>query len=120
VDYFERVYNTIRLFDILKELASCRYGWGISTHRLATIGFPIQTDFNQAKKRQHRNISCRRTPDLYQTSSSQILHLDIEPDLMGILETGGRLYDWLNFVASGLGERNSGGFQLPLTKQKYF
>ncbi|MDB5012931.1 MAG: xylose isomerase [Daejeonella sp.] len=93
----ERVDYTKRLFDILKELLPSGMDGGISTSPLTyRHWFGHSPDaLNEAKEKATRNILqvVEQLIQIKQTTN-QVLHLDIEPEPDGLLETGDEFIDW--------------------------
>ncbi|MDB5120762.1 MAG: xylose isomerase [Sphingobacteriales bacterium] len=93
----ERVDYTKRLFDILKELLPTGMDGGISTSPLTyRHWFGHSPDaLNEAKEKATRNILqvVEQLIQIKQTTN-QVLHLDIEPEPDGLLETGDEFIDW--------------------------
>jgi hypothetical protein len=95
----ERVDYTKRLFDILKKLLPAGMDGGISTSPLTYrhwFGHSPEA-LNQAKEKATRNI-LQVVEQLVQIkeATGQILHLDIEPEPDGLLETGNEFVDWFD------------------------
>jgi hypothetical protein len=92
----ERKDYTIRLFHILKALLPQGMDGGISTSPLSyRHWFKNETDFNNAKEAATLNIIT--VIGLLMTihqETGQLLHLDIEPEPDGLLETGREFIDW--------------------------
>ena len=93
----ERVEYTKRLFNILKELLPAGMDGGISTSPLTYrhwFGHSPEA-LKQAKETATRNI-LQVVEQLIQIkkSTNQVLHLDIEPEPDGLLETGDEFIDW--------------------------
>jgi hypothetical protein len=87
---------TVRLFHILKALLPEGMDGGISTSPLSyRHWFKNEVDFNTAKKAATLNIITiiGLLMTIHQ-ESGQLLHLDIEPEPDGILETGREFIDW--------------------------
>ncbi|WEK18919.1 MAG: metabolite traffic protein EboE [Candidatus Pedobacter colombiensis] len=92
----ERRDYTIRLFHILKALLPEGMDGGISTSPLSyRHWFKNDADLSAAKKAATLNIITviRELIAIHQ-ESGQLLHLDIEPEPDGILETGREFIDW--------------------------
>lgn len=92
----ERKNYTIRLFHILKSLLPEGMDGGISTSPLSyRHWFKTTEDFETAKKAATLNI-IEVAKILIQISqeTNQLLHLDIEPEPDGLLETGREFIDW--------------------------
>ncbi|WP_316813608.1 metabolite traffic protein EboE [Pedobacter heparinus] len=92
----ERVAYTIRLFHILKLILPEGMDGGISTSPLSyRHWFKTETDFNLAKKNATLNIiAVIRELVVICQETGQWLHLDVEPEPDGILETGREFIDW--------------------------
>ncbi len=92
----ERVAYTIRLFHILKSVLPEGMDGGISTSPLSyRHWFKTETDFNLAKKNATLNIiAVIRELVVICQETGQWLHLDVEPEPDGILETGREFIDW--------------------------
>ncbi|SMC69786.1 metabolite traffic protein EboE [Pedobacter nyackensis] len=93
---FERKAYTIRLFHILKSLLPEGMDGGISTSPLSyRHWFKGEIDLEAAKKTATLNIlAVVRDLITISQESGQLLHLDIEPEPDGILETGREFIDW--------------------------
>jgi hypothetical protein len=92
----ERKNYTIRLFHILKSLLPEGIDGGISTSPLSyRHWFKTSSEFEAAKQTATLNI-IEVVKILIEISkeSNQLLHLDIEPEPDGILETGREFIDW--------------------------
>lgn len=92
----ERKDYTIRLFQILKSLLPTGMDGGISTSPLSyRHWFKTTADFNAAKHTATLNIiEVAKALHEIQVETGQLLHLDIEPEPDGILETGREFIDW--------------------------
>lgn len=111
----ERVEYTIRLFDILKELLPDGMEGGVSTAPLS-YRYWFNDDLKQVRDLATENIlhvsehliSIRR-------ETGKVLHLDIEPEPDGVLETGGEFIEWFRTVLLPAGLRRiSNAFSVPL------
>lgn len=92
----ERKEYTIRLFHILKSLLPEGMDGGISTSPLSyRHWFKTSSDFEASKQTATLNI-IEVVKILIEISkeNNQLLHLDIEPEPDGILETGREFIDW--------------------------
>lgn len=92
----ERIEYTIRLFKILAELLPQGMEGGISTSPLSyRHWFPTEELSEQAKKTATHNIILV-AEELYKFKISRgvRMHLDIEPEPDGLLETGPEFIDW--------------------------
>lgn len=92
----ERKDYTIRLFHILKLLLPAGMDGGISTSPLSyRHWFKTAADFDAAKHTATLNIIevAKILHEIYR-ETGQLLHLDIEPEPDGILETGREFIDW--------------------------
>ena len=101
----ERVDYTIRLFDILKELLPAEMEGGISTSPLSyKYWHNGDTALQTAAKTATENIIkvIIHLIEIY-NGAGQILHLDIEPEPDGILETGEEFIHWFmhNLLPAG-------------------
>ena len=102
----ERVEYTLRLFIILKSLLPEGMDGGISTSPLSyRHWFAHSSDaLVEAKEKATRNIlKIVEQLILIKQTSSQILHLDIEPEPDGLLETGGEFIEWFEFYLVPIG-----------------
>jgi len=92
----ERVEYTIRLFQILKDLLPAGTVGGISTSPLSYKHWFKQSDaLKNARKLCTNNIVliAENLIEIHQ-STGKILHLDIEPEPDGMLETGKEFIHW--------------------------
>ncbi len=92
----ERVAYTSRLFDILTELLPAEMDGGVSTSPLSyKYWHKTEGDLRNAVLKATDNIVkvIIHLIDIYYTTG-KILHLDIEPEPDGILETGPEFIDW--------------------------
>ena len=91
----ERVAYTIRLFNILEVLLPDGMEGGISTSPLSykywNEGAKQQTVFEQATKNILQAIDHLVT---IKNKTGKVLHLDIEPEPDGLLESGPGFFDW--------------------------
>jgi len=92
----ERKDYTIRLFHILKSLLPTGMDGGISTSPLSyRHWFKNAADFDTAKQTATLNIlEVVKVLIGIGNETGQLLHLDIEPEPDGILETGREFIDW--------------------------
>ena len=93
----ERLEYSIRLFDILKQLLPEGMDGGVSTSPLSyRYWFSESPDaLERAKEKATRNIiKVAEHLISIRKQTSQILHLDIEPEPDGILETGAEFIEW--------------------------
>lgn len=92
----DRVTYTIRLFNILASLLPTGMEGGISTSPLSyRYWFNTAEELLEAKKIATQNI-LRVAEHLYQLKLNKgiSMHLDIEPEPDGLLETGNEFIDW--------------------------
>lgn len=92
----ERVEYTLRLFGILKELLPEGMDGGVSTSPLSyRHWFDDKAKLQQAKEKATTNI-LKIAAELINIKqvTGQVLHLDIEPEPDGILETGTEFIEW--------------------------
>lgn len=109
----ERSSYTIRLFHILRSLLPEGMDGGISTSPLSyRHWFENSEKFAAAKQTATLNVISviEELIDIYK-ETGQLLHLDIEPEPDGILETGREFIDWFENDLLVLG--------IPLFVQKY-
>lgn len=92
----ERRDYTIRLFHILKSILPEGMDGGVSTSPLSyRHWFKNSEEFNTAKRASTLNvIAVIEELILIHGETGQLLHLDIEPEPDGILETGREFIDW--------------------------
>jgi hypothetical protein len=103
----ERVEYTIRLFQILKDLLPPEMDGGISTSPLSYKHWYKSDDsFKSAMKLSTDNI-VHVAENLMQInrSTGKILHLDIEPEPDGMLETGKEFIEWFNIYLLAHGSK---------------
>lgn len=102
----ERKDYTIRLFHILKALLPADMDGGISTSPLSyRHWFEHKEDFDAAKQTATLNIiEVVKVLININKETGQVLHLDIEPEPDGILETGPEFIDWFeqDLLKSGI------------------
>lgn len=92
----ERVDYTIRLFHILSDLLPEGMDGGVSTSPMSyRLWFTTQEQANKARGAATKNI-IRIIESLIQMhqSTGKLLHLDIEPEPDGLLETGKEFIEW--------------------------
>lgn len=92
----ERIDYTIRLFEILKDLLPGETDGGISTSPLSyKLWYKNEDALKNARKICTNNIVivAEKLIEIYQ-STGKILHLDIEPEPDGMLETGQEFLHW--------------------------
>ncbi|MCW3107041.1 MAG: xylose isomerase, partial [Segetibacter sp.] len=92
----DRVEYTKRLFNILAELLPGNMDGGVSTSPLSyRYWFPSDDALGLAKEIATNHILeiAEQLIDIYR-STGKILHLDIEPEPDGILETGKEFFEW--------------------------
>lgn len=92
----ERMDYTIRLFHILKSILPAGMDGGISTSPLSyRHWFKNTEEFNRAKQASTLHVIAviEELIGIHQ-ETGQLLHLDIEPEPDGILETGREFIDW--------------------------
>lgn len=101
----ERKDYTIRLFHILQALLPAGMDGGISTSPLSyRHWFKNMEDFDAAKHTATLNIiEVAKVLIDISKETGQWLHLDIEPEPDGILETGREFIDWFEHDLLGLG-----------------
>lgn len=95
----ERVEYTLRLFHILTALIPEGMDGGVSTSPLSyKLWFTNQGQLNEAKENATKNI-IRIIENLIQIhqSTGKLLHLDIEPEPDGLLESGTEFIDWFEY-----------------------
>jgi len=92
----DRVEYTIRLFDILAKLLPDKIDGGVSTSPLSyKYWFSTLEELSAAKEKATQNVLkvTRHLIDIKKTTG-KILHLDLEPEPDGFLETGAEFIDW--------------------------
>ncbi|NQX40870.1 hypothetical protein SAMN05421820_104275 [Pedobacter steynii] len=92
----ERKDYTIRLFHLLKDLLPAGMDGGVSTSPLSyRHWFKDKNDFDSAKQAATLQIIAvvKELIGIHR-ETGQVLHLDIEPEPDGILETGREFIDW--------------------------
>lgn len=92
----ERVDYTLRLFQILAELLPEGMDGGISTSPLSYRHWFSTDDLTQKAKEKATKHIIEVAGELYKIKSERgiSMHLDIEPEPDGLLETGGEFIDW--------------------------
>ncbi len=92
----ERLDYSIRLFDILKNLLPDGMDGGVSTSPMSyRYWFDTSDALEQAiEKATHNILKVAEHLISIRRKTSQIMHLDIEPEPDGILETGEEFIDW--------------------------
>lgn len=92
----ERVDYTLRLFQILAELLPEGMEGGISTSPLSYRHWFSTDDLTQKAKEKATKHIIEVAGELYKIKSERgiSMHLDIEPEPDGLLETGGEFIDW--------------------------
>ncbi|MEO5998121.1 MAG: metabolite traffic protein EboE [Chitinophagaceae bacterium] len=92
----DRLNYTLRLFEILSHLLPGDMDGGISTSPLSyRYWFASADDLEAAKKEATTNIlKIAEYLIAISTSTGKLLHLDIEPEPDGILESGQEFIDW--------------------------
>jgi len=103
----KRVEYSIRLFDILKELLPEVMDGGVSTSPLSyRYWFNSSEVLTAVKEKATRNIlKVAEHLISIRKSTSQILHLDIEPEPDGILETGEEFIEWFESFLLPIGRK---------------
>ena len=93
----ERVEYTLRLFQILSELVPENIDGGISSSPLSYRHWHSDDAMNQVKKKSAENI-LKIVEQLIHIKQKtlKVLHLDIEPEPDGVLETGDEFIDWFD------------------------
>lgn len=104
----ERVDYTLRLFDILVALLPPHLDGGVSTSPLSyRHWFPTAGQTNALKQTATANILmvAEQLISIHKTTG-KLLHLDIEPEPDGIIESGREFIDWYNdyLLAEGTGK----------------
>jgi hypothetical protein len=105
----DRIFYTIRLFDILEKLLPSGMEGGISTSPLG-YRHHYDTDIKKAKAIRLATENVIKVAEhlmLIKESTGKSLHLDIEPEPDGLLETGEEFIDWYE------------GSLLPLAKKHF-
>ena len=93
----ERVDYTIRLFEILKQLLPAGMDGGISTSPLTYrhwFGHSAEAVQEVMTKTTLNILKVVERLVLTKQATSQVLHLDIEPEPDGLLETGNEFINW--------------------------
>jgi hypothetical protein len=92
----ERVDYTLRLFHILSALLPADMDGGVSTSPLSyRLWFTTKEQLDDCRETSTKNIIyvIENLIEIHQ-STGKLLHLDIEPEPDGILETGEEFLDW--------------------------
>ncbi len=102
----ERVEYTLRLFHILTALIPEGMDGGVSTSPLSyRLWFTMQEQTSKARDIATKNIICiiENLIQIHQ-STGKLLHLDIEPEPDGLLETGNEFIEWFenDLLPSGI------------------
>jgi len=91
----ERVEYTLRLFDILKELLPEGMDGGVSTSPMSyRYWFSTAEKLSNAREAATNNILDVVEYLIEHSSPEKILHLDVEPEPDGVLETGDEFIEW--------------------------
>ena len=92
----ERVDYTIRLFHILSALLPANMDGGVSTSPLSyRLWFTTKESLDNCRETATKNvIHVIENLILIHKSTGKLLHLDIEPEPDGLLETGEEFLDW--------------------------
>ena len=102
----ERVTYTLRLFKILKELLPEGMDGGISTSPLSyRHWFHNEEELQKAKELATNNIvQVVENLIVIHATTGKLLHLDIEPEPDGMLQTGDEFIQWFenNFLPVGI------------------
>jgi len=100
----DRVFYTQRLFLILSELLPENMNGGISTSPLSYRHWFTKDTIREAKTKATKNILLIAEQLItIKKRSSQILHLDIEPEPDGVLESGLEFLEWFETYLLPLG-----------------
>jgi len=99
----ERVEYTLRLFNILKKLLPEGMDGGISTSPMSYRHWFSPEQLKDAKEKATNNILDVVEYLIEQSSQGKRMHLDIEPEPDGILETGDEFIEWLENDVMRLG-----------------
>ena len=102
----ERVEYTQRLFQILSKLLPENIDGGISTSPLSYRHWHTVEETKEVKKKSVENILkiVGQLVDIKQ-KTLKVLHLDIEPEPDGVLETGDEFIDWFDSYLLPIGVR---------------
>ena len=93
----ERVAYTNRLFDILACLVPQGMAGGVSTNPISYRRWFTAESFPSAKKMGTENmIQVIQHLIMLHHSTGLILHLDVEPEPDGVMETGVEFIEWFN------------------------
>jgi hypothetical protein len=103
----ERVDYTLRLFNILKELIPAGMDGGISTSPLSYRHWFGQSPETLKQAREKATANILKVVEqlvIIKENTSTTLHLDIEPEPDGLLETGAEFMDWfeMDLLPAGL------------------
>jgi hypothetical protein len=91
----ERLAYTIRLFDILKELVPAGMEGGISTSPLSYKYWHRVAQYTEVfKKTTEQILDVVRHLVGIRRDTGKLLHLDIEPEPDGMLESGPEFFEW--------------------------
>jgi hypothetical protein len=109
----DRVDYTLRLFHILADLIPDEMDGGVSTSPLSyRLWFKTKELLTETKERSTKNIIVIIEELIkIQRSSGKLLHLDIEPEPDGLLETGEEFIEWFENDLLRIG--------LPLIQSKF-
>lgn len=104
----ERVDYTLRLFQILAELLPEGMEGGISTAPLSYRHWFSTDDLTQKAKEKATKHIIEVAGELYKIKSERgiSMHLDIEPEPDGLLETGGEFIDWYENILLPMARSN--------------
>ncbi|HSN07755.1 MAG TPA: metabolite traffic protein EboE [Hanamia sp.] len=108
----ERAVYTIRLFHILSALLPAEMDGGVSTSPLSyRLWFETKNQLDDCRETATKNVIhvIENLIDIHQTTG-KLLHLDIEPEPDGLLETGEEFLDWFENDLLRLG--------IPVIKEK--
>jgi hypothetical protein len=96
----DRVNYTIRLFEILSDLLPAGMEGGVSTSPLTyRYWYSSEEETLSAKQRATENVvSVIEKLSLLKKEKGTLMHLDIEPEPDGLLETGREFIDWYQDV----------------------
>jgi hypothetical protein len=102
----ERVAYTLRLFGILKQLLPEGLDGGISTSPLSyRLWYHTEEEAKKAKQLATNNIvQVVENLIIIHAATGKLLHLDIEPEPDGMLQTGQEFIDWYenDFIPAGV------------------
>ncbi|SKB82058.1 metabolite traffic protein EboE [Daejeonella lutea] len=107
----ERVDYTLRMFDILAELLPEGIDGGISTSPLSYRYWHQSSEkLSRATSTATSNIICVLEKLIqFKTTHGTVMHLDIEPEPDGLLETGREFIDWYQNVLLPEAKNTLGG-----------